>query len=149
VKRFVLTALFVLALAPAARAAGGVQEVEDAWVAAMNANDLEAVMKCYATDATRWLHGAMRLDGAEAIRATYAGWLGANSIVKAELINRKAETSGNLSVGWGEYTVTMKPKAGGDAVTLKGRFTDVAKKRNGKWQYVVDHASDQPAEAAH
>jgi hypothetical protein len=35
----------------------------------------------------------------------------------------------------------MVPKAGGDPVTLEGRFLEVARKIGGKWYYVVDHAS--------
>jgi hypothetical protein len=41
----------------------------------------------------------------------------------------------------------MVPKAGGDPVTLHGRFTDVAAKRNGRWVYIVDHASEEPVGA--
>lgn len=127
----------------------GVVQVEDAWRTAMLANDLEAVVRCYASDATLWLGGTPRLDGAEAIRATYAAWLGANTIKDVKFSNRKSQTSGDISVGWGEYSVTLVPKAGGDAQTHSGRFTDVAAKRNGKWVYIVDHASDQPAAAVH
>ena len=127
----------------------GAVQVEDAWRTAMLANDVEAVVRCYASDATLWIGGTPRLDGTDAIRATYAAWLGANTIKDVTFGNRKSQTSGELSVGWGEYTITLQPKAGGDAETHSGRFSDVAAKRNGKWVYIVDHASDQPAAAVH
>ena len=127
----------------------GAVQVEDAWRTAMMANDVDAIVRCYASDATLWIGGSSRIDGADAIRATFTAWLGANTIKDVTFSNRKSQTSGELSVGWGEYTITVVPKAGGDAVTYSGRFTDVAAKRNGKWVYIVDHASDQPAAAAH
>jgi hypothetical protein len=36
----------------------------------------------------------------------------------------------------------------GAAVVRTGRFTEVAKKRDGRWVYVVDHASADAAPAA-
>jgi ketosteroid isomerase-like protein len=33
------------------------------------------------------------------------------------------------------------PKAGGEAIPMKGRATVVVKKIGGKWLYTVDHAS--------
>jgi len=35
----------------------------------------------------------------------------------------------------------MVPKAGGDPITMKGRFVEVCRKIGGKWLYVIDHAS--------
>jgi len=148
-KRFTLVLLLAFASAAHAADSKGVAQVEDAWRTAMLANDVEAIVKLYAADATLWIGGTPRLDGTDAIRATYAAWLGANTIKDVTFTNRKAQTSGDLSVGWGEYTVTLVPKAGGDAETHSGRFSDVAAKRNGKWLYIVDHASDQPAAAVH
>lgn len=40
------------------------------------------------------------------------------------------------------------PKAGGADVVMRGHFTSVAVKRGGKWVYLVDHATDDPAPAA-
>jgi uncharacterized protein (TIGR02246 family) len=150
-KRFALALLLMTALASTAHAADakGAAQVEDAWRTAMLANDVDAIVKLYASDATLWLGGSPRFDGADAIRATYTAWLGANTIKDVTFANRKSQTAGDISVGWGEYTVTVVPKAGGDAVTHRGRFTDVAAKRNGKWLYIVDHASDEPVAAVH
>ena len=35
----------------------------------------------------------------------------------------------------------LVPKGGGDEMVLEGRFADAATKIDGKWQYVMDHAS--------
>ena len=49
--------------------------------------------------------------------------------------------TGQVLTSWGLFTLTLTPKAGGAPVVLKGRYTDVATKQAGGWQYIVDHAS--------
>ena len=53
-KRFALALLLVATFASTAHAADakGVVQVEDAWRTAMLANDVEAIVKLYASDAT-------------------------------------------------------------------------------------------------
>jgi VCBS repeat-containing protein len=41
----------------------------------------------------------------------------------------------------------MEPKAGGAPVTMKGRFAEVSVEKDGKWVYLVDHASAEPPPA--
>ena len=38
-------------------------------------------------------------------------------------------------------------KSGAESVE-RGRYVDVQKKIDGRWQYIVDHPSDEPAPAA-
>ena len=85
--------------------------------------------------------------GREDIRKSYAGLLAANTVTGATLANTHYQTSGNLSVGWGNFTLTLSPKAGGNPVTLSGRFSVIAREEGGTWVYVVDHASAHPAPA--
>ena len=64
-------ALVLLASALAVHAADApTKEVDAAWMAAMKANDVDAVMKCYAPDAIAALPGAPLARGDKAIRAT-------------------------------------------------------------------------------
>jgi hypothetical protein len=51
---------------------------------------------------------------------------------------------GKSQVGWGRFKMTPAPKAGGEPLVMTGRFTALAEQRNGKWVYVVDHASADP-----
>ena len=80
-----------------------------------------------------WLPEAREAKGHEAIREAYAGLLEANTVTKATLTNARYETAGRLSVGWGNFSLTMS-----------GRFSVIAKQEGGKWVYVVDHASPHP-----
>ena len=131
--------------ATATAAPDGAQAVDEAWRKAIIANDLNAIMAVYAEDAVMWLPDAPEAKGREAIRKSYADLLAANTVTGATLANTHYQTSGNLSVGWGDFTLTLSPKAEGNPVTLAGRFSVIARKEGGKWVYVVDHASAHPA----
>ena len=133
-----------MSLATAAAAPAGAQAVDEAWRKAITANDLNAIIGLYAEDAVMWLPDAPEAKGREAIRKSYAGLLAANTVTGATFANTHYQTSGNLSVGWGNFTLTLSPKAGGNPVTLSGRFSVIAREEGGTWVYVVDHASAHP-----
>jgi ketosteroid isomerase-like protein len=147
--RFFLTLTLALLFASMSSAASadsatGARAVDEAWRKAILANDLDAVVSNYSNDAVMWLPDAPEARGREAIRKSYAGLLTANTVTGATFANTHYETSGNLSVGWGDFTLTLSPKAGGKPVILSGRFSVIAKKEGHKWVYVVDHASGHP-----
>ena len=123
---------------------GGAKSVDAAWMKAMKANDMDAVLACYAADAVMWLPEAAEARGTKAIREVYAGYFEAYTVEDALLPNATYQTSGDLSAAWGNYVLKLKPKKGGDMVVLKGRFTVVSKKLGGKWVYVADQASAEP-----
>jgi uncharacterized protein (TIGR02246 family) len=143
----VLSTLFLFTFAAHAAApeqSSGAQAVDEAWRKAMSANDLDAVVACYSKDAVLWLAGAMEAKGREAIRKAFALVLNANTVTEVTFANTHYETAANLSVGWGDYSIALVPKAGGNPVVLSGRFTVVAKQEDGKWVYIIDHASPRP-----
>ena len=148
-----LTAGLLLTLAffvaqPSPAADKGAAAVDEAWVKAMKANDVESVMKCYAPDATAWLPNAPAAVGEKAIRSTYEGLLGANTVKDASLSDVREKTTRGGAVRWGKFSMTLAPKSGGDPITMKGRFSEVLESRNGRWVYVLDHASAEPAPPA-
>ena len=139
--------VFAMALGPLAAAAQeGIKAVDEAWKKAMKANDLEAIVACYAPDAVLWLPEAPEARGAKAIREVYAGLLAGFTVVDVSVSYVGDQTAGELSTGWGNFTLTLQPKDGSPVIS-KGRFTAVAKKIGGKWLYVADHASNDPAPA--
>ncbi len=142
-----LACLFVFGLAAAATvgaAEEGGKGVDAAWLKAVKANDVDALVACYWPDAVMWLPDAPEARGEKAIRAAYAGLLGANTVVDASLADAVYQTSGDLSTAWGHFTLVLKPKAGGDNIVLKGRFLNVSKKSGGQWRYAADLASAEP-----
>ena len=148
--RFFLTLTLALLFASMSSTASadsptGAQAVDEAWRKAIVANDLDAVMSNYSNDAVMWLPDAPEAKCREAIRKSYADLLAANTVTGATFANTHYQTSGNLSIGWGDFTLALSPKAGGKPVSLSGRFSVIAKKEGRKWVYVVDHASAHPA----
>jgi uncharacterized protein (TIGR02246 family) len=119
--------------------------VDQNWQKAMLAGDVDALAACYATDAIAWLPDGAPTKGREAIRQVFAGILQANTVTAVELSNTHYHACGEMAMAWGEYTLTLTPKAGGNPVTETGRYSEVLKKEGGKWVYAVDHASANPA----
>ena len=89
------------------------------WRKAITANNLDAVMAVYAEDAVMWLPDAPEAKGREAIRKSYEALLAANTVTGATLANTHYQTSGDLSVGWGDFTPTCLQRAGA-IITLLG-----------------------------
>lgn len=132
--------LGLLALAvPVVAAEHGAQMVDQAWVKAMKANDLEATMALYAPDAVAYFPDG-DFKGKQAIRKSWTDFLVAFTVKDASS-EGTYETTGDTSLGWGYWSMTVVPKGGGDPIPMKGRATVVVKKIGGKWQYIVDHAS--------
>jgi uncharacterized protein (TIGR02246 family) len=124
------------------------ESLDKAWNKAILANDLDALVACYATDAVAWLPDGAPAKGKDAIRQVYAGILQANTVTAATLTNTHYHTCGDMAVAWGEYTLALTPKTGGSPVTQTGRYSEIAKKEGGKWVYAVDHASANPSAPA-
>jgi uncharacterized protein (TIGR02246 family) len=127
------------AAVPTAAAEHGAEMVDQAWVKAIKAQDLEAVMALYAPDAVAYFPDG-EFKGKEAIRKSWTDFL-ATFTVKDASSEGTYDSTGDTSLGWGHWTLTVVPKAGGAPIPMQGRATVIVKKIGGKWQYVVDHAS--------
>jgi uncharacterized protein (TIGR02246 family) len=130
-----------LAAASAAAAEGGLADLDRAWTRALLADDAAAVGALYATDAVMYPPDGMELKGKEAIQKSYEKLLAGMKIHEVKFMPAKYETRGDTSIGWGRWEIKMTPKGGGDPLLVEGRYTAVAKKIDGKWLYVADHAS--------
>jgi uncharacterized protein (TIGR02246 family) len=127
------------AAVPVAAAEHGAETVDQAWVKAIKAQDVEALTALYAPDAVAYFPDG-EFKGKEAIRKSWTDFL-ATFTVKDASITSSYETIGDTSLGHGHWTLTVAPKAGGDPMPMTGRASVVTKKIGGKWLYVVDHAS--------
>lgn len=118
------------------------------WKPAFMAGDADAVAKCYATDAVLWLPGAPIMQGREAIRAGYVDFFAGMTIKSVTLTEMGRSASGDQAASWGTFSMVYVSKADGKEITDVGRYTDVSRKIDGQWQYLVDHASADPAAPA-
>ncbi|HVI59861.1 MAG TPA: nuclear transport factor 2 family protein [Luteimonas sp.] len=131
-------------VAGAAAAAEAEMSAGDCFVAAMKASDADAVSMCYAPDAIIWFPGGPMAKGREAIRDGFAGFLANATVRDARLDPIGGEAVGDARVAWGTYAITLEDKATHAVTVERGRYTDVQKKIDGRWQYIVDHPSDEP-----
>ena len=118
--------------------------VQDCWKPAFAAGDADAVSACYADDAVLWLPGAPMMQGREAIRDGYADFFSHFTIKSMELTEAGHSRIGDEAASWGSFRLVMVSREDGKEVAEVGRYTDVSRKVDGKWLYVVDHASDDP-----
>jgi uncharacterized protein (TIGR02246 family) len=140
---FVMACMLAVSASPAsARQPGSVQAC---WQPAFEKGDADAVAKCYAPDAVLWLPGAPMMKGRDAIRDGYTGFFAASTIKTVKLTELGKITRGNETATWGTFSLVTVSKKDGKETTELGRYTDVSRRINGRWQYVVDHASDDPA----
>ena len=79
----------------------------------------------------------MVAKGRDAIRAVWGGFLSANKVTECKPLETGYRTVGDTSIGWGRFSMTFQPKAGGAPATLEGRFSDVAVKKAGKRLYIL------------
>jgi uncharacterized protein (TIGR02246 family) len=121
--------------------AQNVKKLDEAWMKAAKAGDADALTKLYAPDAVTYMPDEMRAKGTAEIRESFQKFLGANTVKEMTLTQEFEKTSRDLAASSGTFSMTVEPKAGGTAQTMEGRYTSVAVRKNGKWMYVVDHAS--------
>jgi uncharacterized protein (TIGR02246 family) len=114
--------------------------LQDDLLAAIRAGDADAVAALYAPDAVSYSIGVMEANGPDGVRDDWASFFEAY-VVNAIDLDGHAEVFGDAAISWGLWTMTYTPKEGGEAEVMEGRFTDVSRNIDGRWLYVVDHAS--------
>ena len=135
-------------------AAGGAAAAEpepsagDCFAAAFKSGNADAVAACYAEDAIIWFPGGSMAKGRAAIRDGFAHFLGGVTVKDAVLTTIGEAAMGDTRTAWGTYVITVVDKATKVESVQRGRFTDVSRKIDGRWVYIVDHPSDDPAPAA-
>ncbi len=140
-RTFLAVLTLLAATAVPALANDGAKLLDDAFVKAIKANDINAIVGLYAKDAAMYPPDTAVVKGQDAIRQNYAAFLDKYRVMDFAITESHYFTIGRLSTGWGTWTITVVPKASGNPITMTGRFTDVARNDNGYWFYIVDHAS--------
>ena len=141
----VLAVVGAIWIAPHVQAKGdGPASVDAAWAKAMKANSLDEAMACYAGDAVAWFPNEAEAKGQKAVREAYEHLLKDFTIKDAGISDMQYKTFGKNAVGWGKWSLTVVEKSTGKTQEWKGRATTVLEKRDGRWVYLVDHASEEP-----
>lgn len=111
---------------------------------AFKAGDADAVAACYADDAVMWFPGGPMARGRADIRDGFAGYFAGSTIKDMQLTLMGQEMVGDTRATWGTFVATSVDNKTGVETRETGRFNDLARKIDGRWLYVVDHASDDP-----
>jgi ketosteroid isomerase-like protein len=132
-------------LTPAEQAA--IRRTDSAFVAAVNAADVDGVVKQYAADAALLPPNLPTQRGQQAVKAFWGGFLDVYT-VRFEIGSDTIEGRGDLAYNVGHYRFTAVPKAkGAPGVADEGKFVEVLKKQpDGSWKYVVDMYSSNLAQ---
>ena len=114
------------------------------WLAAVNAQDLEACLEFYAPDAVEMQPNAPAIVGLPAIREWFETGLlqpGISNFFEPDTIEVAA--SGDLAYDRGTYRFAMETPGG--RVEDAGKYLMIWKKIGGEWKVIVDISnSDRP-----
>lgn len=110
-------------------------------MAALRAEDADAIAACYAENADNFTLDAMKGVGPDSARASWGAFFEQFDVISAELTEDRLVREGDLAAAWGIFVVVATPAGGGEPVTLTGRYMDVARPVEGRWLYIADHAS--------
>ncbi len=119
---------------PTQEAAEGFDAIVAQWDASLNGHDVEGVLSIFGADPVMMPPGAPVVVGTEAI----AEWM--QTLFEQGLIDVRNEVegvraAGDLAVGWGTYTLTITPEAGGEPVTDTGKWMAIAEQQpDGTWK---------------
>jgi uncharacterized protein (TIGR02246 family) len=117
------------------------EALQDAFVKAMAANDADGLAACYTDDAVSYAVDAMVGVGPGFVRDSWNAFFSVYTIKEVGLSDTHMETFGDTAAAWGLFSMKVEPVTGGDSIEMRGRFMDVAKKVDGNWLYIADHAS--------
>jgi uncharacterized protein (TIGR02246 family) len=136
----------ILSLCPAAKAdaQSDIRALEDRFVAAFKAKDVDAIMKVYVPDQSLVVFDVVpprQYVGAAAYRKDWQAFLDSlNGPVTAELTDLAVTSDHNLAFGHSIQHVTGTDKQG-KKLDLTVRVTDVYKKIKGQWLIIHEHVS--------
>ena len=134
-------AIALLAVVPAIAEESGPEQLQMAFVKAVEEENLEALAACYTADATSYPIDGMRVTGRQAVRDSWAPLFTGFDVTSLEVSEGHHHVVGDAAVAWGLFKMTFVPRTGGDPIIMQGRFTDMSKKIGDEWLYVFDHVS--------
>ena len=116
--------------------------LDQRFIESYNKGDVDAIMATYwnSPDLISFPPGTLELRGWDAAKE---GMMKSFAIApggKLTLTETHYQVAGDIVLGWGKWSFTM-PMPDGARMEMTGRFTDAKAERDGKWVYIMDHAS--------
>lgn len=130
--------------------AAAMTALRDAWLTAYNAGDADAVANTYAEDAIDMPNEQPTASGRADIRTAIAGQLALGKAT-ATLTSDEMQLMGDWAFDRGRYNVSIVPAAGGDPMSISGRYLVIARRQaDGSFKLVrgIDNSATPPVPAA-
>jgi len=118
------------------------RDVDRHLVDSYNRGDIDGVMSNYwkSPDLIVYPPTALEARGWNAVREMMERGLANAPGAKLELTESRYQASGDLVICWGKWRMTL-PSKDGFPFTIEGRYTSLKAQRDGKWVFILDHAS--------
>jgi uncharacterized protein (TIGR02246 family) len=115
-----------------------IDSLNNAFVAAVTARDTSAVVNFYASDAQLLPPGSPRVEGHDAIRAFWVGFLQTPGLeLQLTSIRPIIAEAGDVAIDVGSYAMKFTD-AKGKPMEDVGKFVTVLKKVDGEWKVAVE-----------
>lgn len=120
------------------------EELNDRFCRAMSAKDLEGAMGCFWNDPQLVvvLWGTV-LRGADAVRTALAQLFNQYEAVRLDVNDCTHLPAGDGVIAVGTATYRLRDPAGAEQQIIE-RWTDLRRQIDGRWVYVLDHATIVP-----
>jgi len=119
----------------------GAKALDQQFVTAYKKGDVDGVMAAYwnSPELVSYPPDAMETRGWRATKENLIHFFATVPGPDLELTEVNYKVAGDVVLSWGKWRLTLATPGGETA--LEGRYTDVKAKRDGKWVYILDHAS--------
>lgn len=112
-----------------------------AFVRGYASGDLEGVLAYYDADLIKLRQGAASESKEDVSRRVEEVFREHDT--RVDVVNDEVAVSGNMAYTRGSYRVTLRPRAGGEIITVDRRYLEIWRKRDGRW--VVFRTMDNTA----
>ncbi len=108
------------------------------YAVALHAGDLELWLSLHADDVVKMPPDTPATYGIEALRARMEPVFD-NFTFEMVLFPEETQVDGDLGFAWGNYTLSLIPKAGGDTAYIDGKYLTISKRQpDGSWKISYD-----------
>jgi ketosteroid isomerase-like protein len=120
----------------------GAKDLAKRFVDSINRKDLDGTMACiWNSPQMLWVNFGTVVWGYDGFRSGMQQMLSQNDTVKIAVTDISYVPVSDMIMAVGTATIDLQPKGGGSAVHLVERWSDLEKKIDGRWVYLLDHTT--------
>jgi ketosteroid isomerase-like protein len=123
----------------------GAKDLARRFVESINRKDLDGTMACvWNSPDMIWVNFGTVVRGYDGFRGGLAQMFDQNETVRIEVTEISYVPVGDMIMAVGTATIDLQPKDGGPSQHIVERWTDLERKIDGRWVYVLDHTTLVP-----